>query len=323
MTRIVFMGSPDIACLSLQALHDDKANDIVGVITQPDRPKGRRLQVSPCPANACAQELGLTTYTPESINSEEALALLRELEPDLIVVVAYGQILRPTVLEMAPLGCINMHTSLLPRYRGAAPIQWAIVRGETVSGVTTMFMDAGMDTGDMILKADVPLGPETTAGELHDKLATTGARLLIETVKLARESKAPRFTQDEALATYAPKLTKADGHIDWRFTAVTIHNQIRGLNPWPCGACTTPDSNREPPPGRQRMQRKTLRVLRSEIVKGAGVPGTIIRMESAGPVVACGEKALLLIEVQPEGKRRMQGSAYLCGHDLCVGDVLT
>jgi methionyl-tRNA formyltransferase len=323
MTKIVFMGSAEIACPSLTALHADPGNSVVGVITQPDRPKGRHLQVSPCPANACAQALGLPTHAPERINSDEGLALLRELAPDLIVVVAYGQILRPAILEMAPLGCINLHTSLLPRYRGAAPIQWAIVRGETVSGVTTMFMDEGMDTGDMILKADVPLGRETTAGELHDKLAVTGAHLLIETVKLAREGKAPRFIQDEALATYAPKLKKVDGQIDWRLAATTIHDQIRGLNPWPCGYCATPDAQREPPPGRQRLISKTLRVLRSEVVKGAGVPGTIIRLEHAGPVVACGEKALLLTEVQPAGKTRMQGTAYLCGHDLCVGDVLT
>ena len=309
--RVVFMGSAEIACHSLDALMREPGVDVVAVVTQPDRCKGRRLQMSACPAKAHVAGTGIPVYTPARINEPAVLDQVRARKPDLIVVVAYGQILSADVLAAAPLGCINVHTSLLPAYRGAAPIQWAVAKGERETGVTIMYMDEGMDTGDIILQRGTLIGTEETAGELHDRLAVMGAELLLEAVRLIRDGAVPREPQDESQASYAPKLSKRDGEMDWNCTAQELHNRVRGFNPWPCCFCHVPD-----------RKHATLRVLRAAVEDGAGRPGEILDVKGDGPLVACGEGALRLLEVQPEGKRIMTGREYICGHALQVGEIL-
>ncbi len=318
--RVVFMGSAEIACPSVEAMLAAPGIDLVGIVTQPDRPSGRLLKARPCPACAYARQRGIEPFAPVSINSPESAAWLGTLAPDVIVVIAYGQLLRPPVLALPPLGCINVHASLLPRYRGAAPIQWAIANGETVTGVTTMFMDAGMDTGDMIGRRSVPIAPDDTAAELHDKLATVGAELLLETLARVADGTAPRVAQDAALATHARKLTKEDGAIDWRQSAAAIRNHVRGFNPWPCCHCRMPEHVLR---GHGQADAHVLRVHQVEVREGGGMPGSVIALAHDGPVIACGTDALALVEVQPEGRRRMSGAAYLCGHTLQAGDRLS
>ncbi len=310
--RVVFMGSAEIACPSVGAMLTAPGIELVGIVTQPDRPCGRALKESPCPACAYARERGLEPYTPVNVNSPESLDWLRACRPDVVVVIAYGQILRPEVLTVPRWGCINVHASLLPKYRGAAPIQWAIANGEVVTGVTTMFMDAGMDTGDIVAAREVPIGPDDTAGDVHDKLAGAGAGLLMETLAQVVDGTVARTAQVHADATYAPKLRKADGAIDWRAPATVIHNHVRGFNPWPGCYCVMPGST----------DSQTVRVLRTRVCEGSGAPGVALAFGKEGPVIACGEGALELVEMQPEGRRRMSGAAYLRGHPLNIGDHL-
>ncbi len=309
--RIVFMGSADIACPSLEALLREPGIELVGVVTQPDRPKGRRLKLSACSVKQRVEDSGIPVFTPQSINTDDALDTLRAWQPDLAIVAAYGQILKPAVLATPRLGCINVHTSLLPRYRGAAPIQWAIANGDSETGVTIMHMDEGMDTGDMIAKRVVPIAPSETAGELHDRLGVIGAELLCEVVRDLQTGRATRTPQDESEATYAPKLTKQDGRIDWTRSADAIYNRIRGFNPWPCCFCVVPAGGGH-----------TLRVLRAQTEEGDGRPGEVLDVKGEGPLVACAEGAVRLMDVQPEGKRVMRGDAYVCGHALQRGDLL-
>jgi len=309
--RVVFMGSAEIACKSLDVLLREPGVEVVGVVTQPDRCKGRKLKISCCPAKDHVAGMDIPVFSPQSINTPESLEQLQKWKPDLIVVLAYGQILKPEVLEVAPLGCINVHTSLLPKYRGAAPIQWAVANGESETGVTIMYMDKGMDTGDIILERTVWIGAEETAGELHDKLAVAGAELLSEAVHDIKAGCAPRIPQDESMASYAPKLSKKDGEIDWTQTAEDIHNKIRGFNPWPCCFCHVPDKKHD-----------TLRILAAGVEEGAGRPGEVLDVKGRGPLIACGSGALRLREVQPQGKRVMHGRDYICGHALQRGEVL-
>jgi methionyl-tRNA formyltransferase len=310
--RVVFMGSADIACPSLESLLREPDIEVVGVITQPDRPKGRRLKLSACAVKAHLASSDIAVLTPESINTPESLAALRAMEPDLVVVMAYGQILKPEVLAIPRLGCINVHTSLLPLYRGAAPIQWAVANGDTETGVTIMHMDAGMDTGDIVLQRSVPIGEAETAGDVHDNLAIAGAALLCEAVRSILAGTDLRAVQDEDLATYAAKLKKADGRIDWTQSAKAIYDRIRGFNPWPCCYCCV-----------EGLHAHTLRVLMARMEPGAGVAGEVLAIKGDGPLVACGEGAIRLVSVQPQGKRVMEGCAYLCGHSIHQGDVLS
>ncbi len=278
------------------------------MVTQPDRPKGRNLELSPCPVKQYLGARQIPVLSPERVNTPESLGVLRALAPDLIVVVAYGQLLKPDLLAIPPLGCINVHGSLLPRYRGAAPIQWAVANGDAESGVTTMYMNAGMDTGDMILKRIIPINDADTGGRLHDKLSLVGATLLGETVELIRNHCAPRTPQDDLQATVAPKLRKSDGRLDWSLPARILHNRVRAFNPWPGSSCTMPGD-----------AGKVLKVLatRVESHEGAhGTPGTLLESSGEGPLILTAEQAIRLLEVQPEGRKPMSGAAFLRGYTL-------
>ncbi len=305
--KIVFMGTPDFAGPCLQALVDG-GYDVVGVFAQPDKPKGRGYQLAAPPVKKCAQACGLPVFQPQSLKNAESEQLLRELAPDLIVVVAYGKILPQPVLEIPPLGCVNVHASLLPFYRGAGPIQWSILGGEKQTGVTTMYMDAGVDTGDMILKRTCEIGPDETAEELHDRLSEMGASLLAETVPLLAAGKAPRTPQNSEIWSYAPMLRKDMGEIVFGKRAEVVHNLVRGLAGWPA-AYTFLDGKR-------------LKVHRSRIVKGfSGTPGELL--DDRRMLVACGARtALELLEVQLEGAKRMPAADFMRGRQLAKGMVL-
>ena len=316
--RIIFMGSAELACPCLDRLLANPADQVVGVVTQPDRPKGRSLQMTPCAVRAHVAARGIPILTPDNVNAPDSVAALQALAPDLIVVVAYGQFLKADILNLpsrgpahrlvrhsfsdggSPLGeggCINVHASLLPKYRGAAPIQWAVVNGETETGMTTMFVNIRMDAGDIIDQLAEPIRPEDTAGSLHDRLAQCGADLLARTIETLRQGSIRRQPQDEAKATFAPRIKKADGRIDWRLPAALIHNRVRGFNPWPGCFC-------ELAPGPLAG--------RSEVV------GTVLDAAGEGPLIQAGQDALRLLELQPESRKIMSGAAFLRGHPLTV-----
>ncbi|HHW54192.1 MAG: methionyl-tRNA formyltransferase [bacterium] len=305
--RILFMGTPEFALISLEKLIE-AGEEVVGVITQPDRPRGRGRRVTASPVKAFAQEKAIPVYQPERLKDGEVLEKLAGFAPDLIVVVAYGKILPREVLELPPLGCINVHASLLPRYRGAAPIHWAIIRGEGVTGVTTMYIDEGMDTGDIILQEEVPILPEDNAGTLHDKLAHAGARLLLDTVARIKAGTAPRIPQPEEGVSYAPPLERTDEILDWNRPARQLWFQVRGLNPWP-GAMTY-------------WQGEILKVWEVSPLKGDGdaAPGEIIAVDKQeGILVGTGKGLLRLEVVQPAGKRRMTASDFARGYGVKEG----
>lgn len=300
--RIVFMGTPDFAVPCLQRLLED-GHEVPAVFTQPDKPVGRHAVLTPPPVKQLALSHGIPVYQPTKMRDGTAAALLRELAPDCLVVVAYGRILPQEILDVPPRGCVNIHGSLLPRYRGAAPIQWSVIRGETVTGVTSMFMDAGMDTGDIIDTLTTPIGENETAGELFERLAPLGARLLSTTLAAIADGTVTRRPQNDAEATMAPMLEKAMGRLDLTRPARELHNQVRGMNPWPGAFCTAGG--------------KTLKIHEARVAAGSGAPGTLL---CADPVtVACGEGALQLVTVQPEGKPRMAAEAWLRGARLPQG----
>ena len=300
--RIVFMGTPDFAVPCLQRLLED-GHEVPAVFTQPDKPVGRHAVLTPPPVKQLALSHGIPVYQPTKMRDGTAAALLRELAPDCLVVVAYGRILPQEILDVPPRGCVNIHGSLLPRYRGAAPIQWSVIRGETVTGVTSMFMDAGMDTGDIIDTLTTPIGENETAGELFERLAPLGARLLSTTLAAIADGTVTRRPQNDAEATMAPMLEKAMGRLDLTRPARELHNQVRGMNPWPGAFCTAGG--------------KTLKIHETRVAAGSGAPGTLL---CADPVtVACGEGGLQLVTVQPEGKPRMAAEAWLRGARLPQG----
>lgn len=300
--RIVFMGTPDFAVPCLQRLLED-GHEVPAVFTQPDKPVGRHAVLTPPPVKQLALSHGIPVYQPTKMRDGTAAALLRELAPDCLVVVAYGRILPQEILDVPPRGCVNIHGSLLPRYRGAAPIQWSVIRGEAVTGVTSMFMDAGMDTGDIIDTLTTPIGENETAGELFERLAPLGARLLSTTLAAIADGTVTRRPQNDAEATMAPMLEKAMGRLDLTRPARELHNQVRGMNPWPGAFCT--------------VGGKTLKIHETRVAAGSGAPGTLL---CADPVtVACGEGALQLVTVQPEGKPRMAAEAWLRGARLPQG----
>lgn len=281
------------------------------MVTQPDRPKGRGQKLAASPVKEAAVAYGLPVLQPEKIRTAEFLTTLTALRPTVIAVVAFGQFLPGEMLSLPPLGCVNVHASLLPLYRGAAPIHWAVINGETVTGVTTMLMDTGMDTGDMILKAEVAIGPDDTTGEVHDRLKELGAAVLADTLARLAAGTAPRTPQDGAAATYAPLLTRAVERIDWRQPATAVHNLARGLSPWPGAYCLHAG--------------KVLKVWRSELVATAGEcgrPGQVVAAGDAGAVVVTGAGAVRLTEVQPENRRRMGMGEYVRGYGLTVGETL-
>ena len=307
--KVIFMGTPDFAVPCLKALH--KNHEILAVITQPDRRKGRGQKVIYSPVKEFASSVNLTVLQPEKIKTDKFEDLIESLQPDLIVVVAFGQILSKRILDIPVLGCINVHASLLPMLRGAAPIHWAVINGEKKTGVTTMFMDVGLDTGDMLLKKDVYIADEDDTGVIHDKLMILGAETLLETITLLQMNKLSRVKQDESKSTYAPLLTKKLEKITWDKDALQIHNLIRGLSPWPGSYCMNKEA--------------VLKLWKSKVVNEephSYEPGTVIDFTKNGFIVAAGEGILDIMEVQPANKRRMHAKDYINGHGIRLNDVL-
>jgi methionyl-tRNA formyltransferase len=305
--RIIFMGTPGFACPTLQGLID-RGENIVAVVTQPDRPKGRGQKLMPPPVKELAEKYGIPVYQPLKVRNPEFVDIVRELKPDAVVVVAFGQILPKTLLDIPHFGCINVHASLLPRYRGAAPLNWCIINGETETGVTTMLMDAGLDTGDMLLSRRTPLDENEDIVSLHDRMATMGADLLAETLdRIATGDLAPQ-PQNDADTCYAPMLKKEDGIINWYTDARTIHNLVRGLAVWP-GASTIIDN-------------QVLKILRTRIGEGSGKPGTVLQAAKGNFEVACQAGSLFLQELQLAGKKRLDGASFLAGYPVSVGTTL-
>ncbi|MGN0520523.1 MAG: methionyl-tRNA formyltransferase [Candidatus Fimenecus sp.] len=305
--RIVFMGTPDFAVPCLQRLLAD-GEEVVGVFTQPDKPKGRGYELTPPPVKAEAVLHGIPVFQPNSMRNGEALEMLKNLNPDLSIVVAYGKILPKEVLELPKFGSVNIHASLLPRYRGAAPIQWCILNGETQTGVTSMQMNEGLDTGDMLLSKSMSIPPEMTAGELHDALSVLGAEVMSETVQAIRKNTLKPVPQPTE-SNYAPMLTKALCPIDFQKSALEIHNQVRGLCPWPSATAVF---------GGKRMKIHKTRCTQTDT---AAPPGTVIAVDN-GITVACGDgKAIEILELQSEGKKRMTAKAFLVGHSVKTGDT--
>lgn len=307
--RIVFMGTPDFSVPVLEALVQE-GHEVVQVVTQPDKPKGRGKSVLMTPVKEKALALGLPVWQPERIRRPEAVEQLKELAPDVIVVVAFGQILSRQVLDIPRLGCVNVHASLLPKYRGAAPIQWAILDGETCTGVTTMLMDEGIDTGNMLEKLEVPIAPDETGGSLHDKLSRAGAELIRSTLRRLEAGTLVPEPQTEEGTCYARMLTKTMGDIDWNMDAAAIERLIRGLNPWP-SAYTHLDG-------------RTLKIWKAQVREGnpEGVCGQIVETGRDSISVKTGNGVLVLQEVQLEGKKRMDAGAFLRGFPLKAGTVL-
>ena len=309
--RIVFMGTPDFAVGSLQALCESGKHEILAVVTQPDRPKGRGKKLLQTPVKEYALEQGLTVYQPQKVKTPEFVELLHELQPELIVVAAFGQFLSKEILELPKYGCINVHASLLPKYRGAAPIQYAIIKGEKESGVTIMQMDIGMDTGAMLDKVVVPIEENTTMGELHDALREQGAELLLEVIDKIAAGTVVAEPQDDAQATYATLLDRSMEHIDWSKTAQEVHNLIRGFNPAPSTFTKLPNG-------------KSLKIWGSKMTdkSSAAAAGTVIETGKHSFFVACGEGVLEITEVQPESKKRMPAQVFLNGRGVQEGDLL-
>lgn len=307
------MGSPDFAVESLRALAGSPDVELLGVVTQPDRPKGRGQRLQSPPVKDFAVSLGLPAWQPERVSAPDVISFLTSLAPDLLVVVAYGQKIPAALLNLPPRGCVNVHGSLLPEYRGAAPIHRAIMDGCRQTGVTTMYMDEGWDTGDMILKRTLEVGEEETVGSLHDRMALAGGELLAETVGLISRGAAPRVKQDHSHATYAPKLRPQDSWIDWSQPAGAILNQIRGMNPWPVASTTW----------RGDVLRLWAARKDDSGAGGNSSPGTIVKtIRGNGFIVQTGDGNLMITEVQPAGRNRMPADAFMNGYGLSEGDVL-
>ena len=309
--KTVFMGTPDFAVPVLEKIIN-MGYEVVGVITQPDRPKGRGKKVVPTPVKLFAQAAGLKVYQPERIKTPEFTSLLQNLAPQVIVVVAFGQILSPEILQIPLLGCINVHASLLPKYRGAAPIHWAVINGEKATGVTTMYMDEGLDTGDMILSKTVPIAEQDTVGMVHDRLAMLGADVLAETLELIVKGKAPRQAQQNSRATYAPLLTKEHEIINWHKEAREICNHIRGMNPWP-GTCTYLDG---------QVIKIWQAAYGDKLIDAMGSPGQILAATADGLVIQAGQGQVSIKELQWQCSKRMPTSDFLRGKQLPEGRFL-
>lgn len=304
--KLVFMGTPDFAVPSLKALVE-AGYDVAAVFTQPDKPKNRGMKLQPTPVKEYALTQNIPVFQPAKLRDGEAYAVLKDLSPDLIVVAAYGKVLPVDILELPPLGCINVHSSLLPKYRGAAPINWAILNGEDESGVTIMYMAEGLDTGDMILQEKTPITLEDTASSLHDRLADMGAELVVKAVSMLAEGSAVRTPQDDALSCYAPMLSKDLSVMDWGRTARQLHDQVRGLAPWP-SAITQLDGVR------CKIWATTLTGETS-----GKAPGTIVQADKKALKIVCGDGQVLRIdELQPDGKKRMAATAFLLGHPISI-----
>lgn len=309
--RVIFMGTPDFSVGTLEALIA-AGHDVCLAVTQPDKPKGRGKEMQFPPVKKMAIKHGIPVYQPRKIREPECVETLRKYNADVMVVIAFGQILPGTILEMTPYGCINVHASLLPKYRGAAPIQWSIIEGEAVTGVTTMQMDEGLDTGDMIMKKEVPIAEDETGESLHDKLAEAGAALCVETLKALKDKTAVFEKQGESPTAYAKMLTKEMGNIDWSRSAVQIERLVRGLNSWP-SAYTHWDG-------------KVMKIWRAKAEADqaeAGQPGTVTEVDKDSFAVQTGDGVLRVYEVQIPGKKRMDTGAFLRGYTMEPGTSLT
>jgi methionyl-tRNA formyltransferase len=305
--KIIFMGTPEFAVPSLKALIESE-DEVVAIVCQSDKPKGRGLEIASPPTKVLAEKHGIPVLQPQKIKTEEFYNTLKNFSPELVCVAAYGKILPKNILDLPAHGCVNVHASILPKYRGAAPINWAIIRGEKVTGITTMKMDEGMDTGDMLLKKEIPIEDEDTGETLSEKLSHIGAELLIETLNLLKEGKLNPIPQDHSQATYAPMLKKEDGKIDWSKSAEEIRNLIRGALPWP-GAYTMLDG-------------KLLKIYKANISNGVGNPGEVIQSDSGILRIATGSGALDILELQMEGGKRLKADEFLRGRRVKEGSVL-
>lgn len=305
--RLIFMGTPDFAVPSLDAVIA-AGHTIEAVFTQPDKPTGRGLKLTAPPVKRRALELGLHVYQPASIKKDENVQRqIAAINADCIVVAAYGKLLPPSVLGAAKYGCMNVHSSLLPKYRGAAPINWAVINGDSVSGVTIMQLDEGMDTGDILLQSETEIGKNETAGELHDRLAVMGANLLVQALDMAQADKLAPIKQEDALSSHAPMLDKTLSVIDWSRSAQQVHDLVRGLQPWPVALTT--------------ISGKKLKIHKTELVDDySGKCGEVLSEKPF--VVACGKGAVKILEVQGEGGKRMTAEDYLRGHHLEVGTII-
>lgn len=304
--RLIFMGTPEFAATTLGYLLKGP-DQVVAVVTQPDRPKGRGKKLAPPPVKVLAEQAGLPILQPVKIKTAEFHDELQQYRPDLIVVAAYGRILPPSLLELPPGGCINVHGSLLPAHRGAAPIQWAIIKGDAEVGVTIMQMAEGMDTGPILLQSSLQPTADETAGSLFPKLAELGGVTLLTALDLYKNGKLVAQPQDSCHASHAPMLKKEDGRIDWQRPAAEIHCLIRGLDPWPSACCWL---------GQNRLQLYSPEIIHQD---SQATPGTLLRADRRGLLIATGHNCLLVREVQPEGKKRMTVEAFLCGHPLTAG----
>lgn len=307
--RIVFMGTPDFAVPTLRALID-AGHDITAVFTQPDKAVGRKQILTPPPVKTCALEHGIAVHQPQSLKNDDVSELINMLSPDVIVVVAYGKILPESILSIPKYGCINGHASLLPRHRGASPIQWSIVCGDKVTGVTTMLMEKGLDTGDMLLREEVTIGDNETGEELHDRLSIIGAELMVKTLNgLEQESIIPQ-KQNESLSTYAPIITREMGHIDFSKAASEIHDLIRGFYSWPAAYFF--------------LDGKRIKVLSARVSGATDKPAGTVVCSDSELIIACGDgNSVSLTEIQPEGSKRMTAADYLKGHSIEKGTVIS
>ena len=309
--RIIFMGTAELSCASLEKLCGEKNFSVVAVVTQPDKPKGRELKLAPSPVKVLAEKFSLPVLQPLKARDENFISELRVLQPDLLVVVAYGQILPPAILNLPPHGCLNVHTSLLPKYRGAAPIQWAIADGNAETGVTIMQMDAGLDTGPMLALRRTPILPTDDSQILHDRLAQLGAELLAETIPGYVAGKILPQPQPAEGLTYAAKIKKEDGQIDWNSPAEKIWQRLRAFTPWP-GAFTFLQA--EPKP-------QLLKIWKLEPVEKSGRAGEVLSADKTGIVVGCGKNAVRILELQREGGKRLSVEQFLTGHPLKTGAI--
>ncbi len=309
--RIVFMGTPDFAVPSLEMLVKE-GYEVVAVITQPDKPKGRGNKMTAPPVKEFALKHQIKVLQPEKIKTPEFIDQIRAFKPDLLITAAYGKILTKELLEVPVYGCINVHGSLLPAYRGAAPINWAVIKGEKKTGITTMYTDVGVDTGDMLLKKELEIGSDMTVGELHDKMSVLGAEVLMETLTALINGTLQRIPQEDSQSSYAPMMNKELGHIDWNKSALEIHNLVRGTDPWP-GAYTFLLGNR-------------MRVWKTSLVPGKSDTeidnGKILKVDDEGILVKCPDGNLMIKEVQFDSSKRMSVGDYIRGHEINAGETL-
>lgn len=303
--KIIYMGTPDFAVPALKSLASSE-HEVCAVFTQPDKPRGRKMVLTPPDVKVCAQSLDIPVYQPESMKNGDALEIIGRYNPDVIVVAAYGKILPKAVLDAPKFGCINIHGSLLPKYRGAAPIQQSVLNGDKVTGITTMLMDVGLDTGDILLTEETEIGENETSGELFDRLAELGGKLILKTLSALEKGEITPKKQDESLATHTSKIDKSLCPIDFSKSAFEVHNKVRGLNPWP--VATT------------KICGKNVKVYSTRLCPKSGTNGEVISTKPL--VVGCGDKSVEILELQPEGKKRMTADAFLAGHKLEIGDII-